>query len=213
MSQIIIGYTTEGTTDTRLLESIILRTFVNVGFECNTQVEVVTPVVYVKKDSGEDFIEQIFQCSKIAFENGVMAFCVHVDADAQNDDFVLENKIESEDGFSCKNLLAIIPVQMTEAWMLADKQLLKNEIGTDKTDAQLGINQNPETITDPKSTILNAIRIARQSIVKRRRKDLSIAELYQPVGQKIELKKLEILPSYMKFKESVREAFRKLHYL
>lgn len=37
--------------------------------------------------------------------------------------------------------------------------------------------------------------------VKPRRKDLSIAELYQPVGQKNELKKLEILPSYMKNEE------------
>jgi hypothetical protein len=32
--------------------------------------------------------------------------------------------------------------------MLADKQLLKNELGTQKTDSELGINKHPELFSD-----------------------------------------------------------------
>jgi hypothetical protein len=221
MSQITIGYTTEGTTDVRLLESIIQRTFEAVAFECAGQVEVITPIIYIPKIAGAGFANQVEQCCKDACDKGVLAFCVHVDADDTNDNNVFANKIEpafnniatvSEENL-CKNLVAVVPVQMTEAWMLADKLLLKEEIGTDKTDAELGINKMPETFSNPKGAITEAIRRARELLVKRRRSELSISELYQPIGQKISLEKLEALPSYLKFKDAVREAYRKLNYL
>ncbi|MFT5917918.1 MAG: hypothetical protein ACI81T_004435, partial [Bacteroidia bacterium] len=91
------------------------------------------------------------------------------------------------------------------------KDLLKQEIGTDKSDIELGIERFPEDIADPKQTISNAISIARKNITKRRRKDLSIADLYLPIGQNLELKKLESLPSYLDFKENIRIAFQYLN--
>ncbi len=220
MNRIIIGYSTEGSTDVRFLQSIIERTFVEVGFECSSQIEVMTPVVYIKKSKGDTFPNQILHSSKEAFENGVMAFCVHSDADAENDAVVFDkiNKAfdkvyTEEDKNICNNLIAIIPIQMSEAWMLADKQLLKDEIGTTLEDFQLLINKAPEAFTDPKTTIKEAIRIARKDFPKRRRGSLTIAELYQPIGQKIEIEKLNALSSYRKFKEGVRDAYRKLNYL
>ena len=102
---------------------------------------------------------------------------------------------------------------MLEAWTLADKELLKKEIGTTKSDNDLGINRYPEGIGDPKQTIKEAIRIAREDLTKRRRKDLTINELYLPIGQKIEIEKLDILPSFIKFKDSIRASFRTLNYL
>jgi hypothetical protein len=221
MSQIIIGLATEGTTDISLLESILQRTFVSVASECRTQIEVISPIIHIKKDYGLDFTSQTFNSSKKAFENGVMAFCVHVDADRNVDDDVFISKItpafdfiiQSADLSICRNLIAVVPVQMSESWMLADKQLLKDEIGTEKTDEELEINRNPENFANPKLAIENAIRISRQNLVKRRRHELKISELYQPIGQKIKLEKLETLPSYMKFKEAVRDAYRQLKYL
>jgi len=220
MSQIIIGYTSEGTTDVHFLSSIILRTFVEIGFECQKEIEVIEPIVHIKKENGLSFSEQMLKCSKQAHQNGVMAFCIHVDADSETHDDVLRSKIHptrelignSIDNV-CKNLVPIIPIQMTESWMLADKQLLKDEIGTEMGDNELGINRNPEEIADPKQVITDAIRLARAHIVKRRRKDLTITELYQPLGQKISLKTLSVLPSFENFKESVRAAYRTLNYL
>jgi hypothetical protein len=220
MSQIIIGYTVEGTTDIRFLSSIIERTFIDVAGECSRQIEVVTPITYIEKGKGNQFSDQILKCSKEAFEKGVMAFCVHVDADEDNDEDVFHTRIRPAisaiNGCTenvCGNLVPIIPVQMTESWMLADKQLLKEEIGTDMTDSQLGINRAPESIANPKDVINEAIRLAREPLAKRRRKNLTIAELYQPIGQKIPLEILERLLSYMKFKEAVRSAYQHLNYL
>ena len=100
---------------------------------------------------------------------------------------------------------------MMESWMLEDKDLLKNEIGTTKTDNELGINRSPESITDPKAVIEEAIRIARQEITRRRRKELRISDLYLPVGQKVSIDKLKELPSYRRFQEDIRQAYRELH--
>ena len=57
------------------------------------------------------------------------------------------------------------------------------------------------------------IRIARQSLTKRRRHDLSISELYLPVGQKIPLGTLYRLHSYQKFKKAIINAFKNFNYL
>ncbi len=217
--QIIIGFATEGATDERFLESVIQRSFEAVAFECSGQIEVL-PVQYIKKQSGE-FVEVVKGYARQAAERGVMVLCVHCDADDSTDASVFNHKINpafavvcnSEADHLCKILVAIVPVQMTEAWMLADKELLKSEIGTDKSDVELGIDRFPEAYGNPKECIENAVVTARQALPRRRRRDLTIDELYSPIGRKISLNRLKNLPSYLKFQDAVREAFRKLNYL
>ncbi len=97
--------------------------------------------------------------------------------------------------------------------MLADKELLKKEIGTKKTDNELGFGRMPEAIASPKEVIEKAIHIARADFTKRRRSDLTIADLYSPIGQSIDLDKLARLDSYQDFKNNIRDAFRKLKLL
>ncbi len=217
--QIIIGFTTEGATDVRFLESIIQRSFEAVAFECDGQIEVL-PIQKIEKKSGV-FVEVVKQYAEEAEKNGIMILCVHCDADDPTDTNTFNNKINpafsvvygTEGSKFCKTLVAIVPVMMTEAWMLSDKELLKAEIGTDKTDAELGIDRFAEVYNNPKERIEDAIRIARQGLPRRRRQDLAISELYSPIGQKISLDSLQILPSYRKFKDAVRNAFRELNYL
>lgn len=217
--QIIIGFTTEGSTDVKYLESIIQRTFEHVAFECHGQIEVL-PAQYLKKQNG-DFVELVKDYARKAEEMGVMVLCVHTDADDTTDIFSYNNKIipaftavnDIQGESICKNLVAIVPVRMTEAWMLSDKELLKAEIGTSKSNEELGIDRLPEDYNNPKQTIEDAIRIARQNLTKRRRHELVISELYSPIGQKVALSTLERLTSYQKFKEAVRAAYTKLNYL
>ncbi len=219
MSQLIIGFTTEGTTDTRFLESVIQRTFELIAFDCDQDVEVL-PLITISKNAGP-FVEQIMQGSEMAFDQGVMVLCVHTDADDNSDRAVFENKIlplmeemqnHKNDDF-CSNLVPVVPVHMSEAWMLADIELIKSEIGTDLRNFDLGLHRAPETIADPKYTIEEAIRIARQNLPKKRRNDLTIGELYQPIGQKLGLDTLERLPSFQKFYQAVRQAYRTIKYL
>jgi len=216
--QIIIGFTAEGATDVRFLESIIQRSFETVALECSEQIEVF-PVLLIEKQTG-DFIQVVKTCDREAEKQGVMVLCVHTDADDTTDANTFNFKINpaftavyNTNDDLCKNLVAIVPVQMTEAWMLSDKDLLKSEIGTAKSDEDLGIDKFPEVYSNPKRTLEVAIRIARQDLTKRRRRELTIAELYSPIGHKINLTTLENLPSYQKFKEAVRGAFRILNYL
>jgi len=218
-NQIIIGFSTEGSTDVRFLESVIQRSFEDVAFECNGQIEVL-PVQYIEKEKS-DFAEAVKSYAQEAEEKGITVLCIHTDADDATDTKTFNNKInpafiavsEVQGDHLCKNLVAIVPVQMTEAWMLSDKELLKAEIGTSKRDEELGIDRLPEVYNNPKQTIEDAIKIARQGLTRRRRHELTIKELYLPIGQQVSLNALENLPSYQKFKEAVRGAFRKLNYL
>lgn len=216
--QIIIGLTAEGTTDVRFLESVVQRSFEAVALECSEQIEVF-PVLYIEKQTG-DFVQVVKTYAREAEKRGVMVLCVHTDADDATDAKTFNSKIipaftavlNTNDDL-CKNLVAIVPIQMTEAWMLSDKNLIKFEIGTDKSDVELGIDKFPEVYSNPKQVLEDAIRIARQDLTKRRRRELTIAELYSPIGHKLALNSLENLPSYQKFKEAVRWAFRILNYL
>ncbi len=212
---------TEGNTDLRFLESIVKRTFEEIAFdECTGELEISVHLYTEKSDSG--FIDYVKKASKSCMEYYyIMVLCVHLDADSTTDDKVFANKIKpAQDALSeldeseyCRILTAIVPVQMTEAWMMADKELLKKEIGTSKSDEHLGIDKKPEAYSDPKKTIEDAIRTAREDLTKKRRRELKIDELYSLIGQKTSIEKLNQLPSYSKFKDAVRDAYKRLGYL
>jgi hypothetical protein len=216
--QIIIAFATEGNTDIRFLESIIKRTFEYIAFECSQEIEIYD-VHSLEKIPG-NIEKKALDYARKAMEAGAIILCFHADADSETDQKAFEDRINpafkailnvNED--VCKNLIAIVPIQMTEAWMLVDEELLKKELGTKKSAQELGINKKPETFANPKEIIENAITIARKEFSKRRRRELNISELYQPIGQKIKLEKLNNLSSYKKFKEAVRNVFKTLGYL
>ena len=159
--QVFIGFTTEGTTDVRFLRKIIERSFEEIAYECQGDVEPVVWPLEVKK-TDLSFSEYALKAAQQGVEEiGMMILCIHSDADDATNQNVLDNKIAparelikaQSDDTTCKILVPAIPVQMMESWMLADKDLLKNEIGTTKTDNELGINRSPESITDPKAVI------------------------------------------------------------
>jgi hypothetical protein len=221
IGQIFAGIITEGKTDNRFLESVTKRTFDVIGFECNGEIEIDVRFIPIEK-TGLDFKEIVIKSAKKGLEEfGIVVLCIHTDADDETDARAFQTKINpaidelnlKNDHEYCKTIVTIIPVQMIEAWMLADKNLFKREIGTDKSDNELGINRNPEIFADPKEVIKSAIRIAREDLTKRRRNDLTISELYLPLGQKISIQRLDTLPSFIKFKESIRNAFRALNYM
>lgn len=218
--QIFVGLTTEGTTDVRFLENVVKRTFEDVAFECTQDVEVYLYVVPSSK-IGKTFPQYVKDTSRLAMEKyGVMSLAVHTDADKNTYENRIANKIEParkelenlDENEYCKLLTPVIPVRMMEAWMLADKVLFKEEIGTNLSNAELGIDREPEMMADPKSIIEEALRIATNALPKRRNRP-TIAELYEVIGNSINTKSLMTLSSYRKFKEEVRQTFRALGYL
>lgn len=218
--QIFIGLITEGSTDIRFFESIVRRTFQDIALkECRPDIDIDLRILNTKK-IGLSFVEYVKQSAYEGVENfGMTILSVHVDADKVTYDERRRYNIEPAqqelnklgDDY-CKILTPVIPVRMMEAWMLADRELLKEEIGTIKSDNDLNINKDPESIADPKYTIEEAIRIAQSDLPKRRQR-LTISDLYAIMGDKIELAKLSALNSYQRFQEEVRNTYRELKYM
>lgn len=218
MSNILqIGFITEGSTDKRFLSNIIRKTFEHVVFDCNFDVEVYEPE-YLPKLSGS-FIEHIE--SQVTKHSYFHVICIHCDADSPTIDHVMQykikparKKIETLDK-ACKNLVAIIPVQMTEAWLMADFDLLKDKINSNKSNSELGLpsrfNQI-EKIANPKEAIIQAIRLSQENL-SRRRKRITIADLYSPISQELSIDSLNKLPSYESFAREVKIALSRLNYL
>lgn len=221
MPQIFAGLFAEGNTDVDFLQNIVQKTLQALAFECSGQLDIEVLPIKIDK-SGLDFCDQVLSASKKGLEDyGIQILCVHSDADSPSSINIYQNKIfpskhklaqQNQTDF-CKILVAIVPIQETESWMLADKALLKQEIGTNKSDNELGINKQPEEISNPKAVIANAIRIAREGLTQKRRRLLTINELYLPLGQSMDLTKLESLLSYQDFKNNIREAFIQLNLL
>ncbi len=218
--QLFIGIATEGPTDRRFLKSIIQRTFEDIAWnECIENIEISTYLLKTEKN-GLSFPEYVVQASHDGIcQYGIMTLAIHTDSDRDSYNERWNNKIEpaqkalDEKGEDyCKLLTPVIPVRMIEAWMLADRELLKSEIGTTKLDNDLGINRDPETIADPKHVIEEAIRIATEHLPKRRQR-LSISDLYAIIGDTVSLTELAKLDSYRKFQEVVRNTYRALNYM
>ena len=217
---ILAGLFTEGTTDVRFLSSVVERTLEDIAFDCTGDIETKLEIINISK-AGLSFNEQVLEASRVAVDKfGVLILFVHTDSDSVSDDLIFQSKIfpsqkilSEQDNNYCKNMVAIVPVQMTESWMIADKKILKEEIGVEKTDTELGIHLNPESITNPKELIEEIIRISKEDLSKRRRnKGLVISDLYQIIGQKLELSELEKLSSYLKFKNSLKDKLRELNF-
>ena len=221
MAQIFAGLFTEGPTDARFLEPIIKKALDQIAFECSGQIDIELTAIKIDK-SGLGFIEQVLDASKKGIDEfGMTILCVQTDADNRLLADTYRNKIlpaisalnnQNEDEY-CKILVAVIPIQETEAWMLADTDLLKREIGTNKTDVELRLHRPPETVANPKEVIANAIRIAREDLSQRRRRNLSIADIYGIIGETIALESLENLSSFQDFNRNLRDAFVKLNLL
>lgn len=218
--QIFIGLATERTTDIRFFESIVRRTFQEIALqECRPDIDIDIRRLNTKK-TGLSFTEYVKQASYDGVKDfGMMVLAIHADADKETYDGrkkynidPAQEELDKQGDDYCKILTPVIPVRMMEAWMLADKELLKSEIGTTKSDNDLKINRDPETIADPKAVIEEAIRIAQSDLPKRRQR-LTISDLYAIIGDKISINKLLSLDSYQKFQDEVRATYRTLNYM
>ncbi len=220
-AQIFIGIFAEGTTDLAFLEPVVEKTFNDILYrECQGVYDPIIEKIMITK-TGKSFIEQVEAASQQGFDEfGMMILCVHTDADAPSAADTYAHKITPmlhqltalDTSEYCKNIVPIIPIYETESWMLADKSLFKEQIGTDKSDADLGISGNPEHLNQPKEAIENAIRLALENYPKRRR-NLTIRDLYSPIGAALTVSELEPFSSFQDFKNHARTALRALNVL
>ncbi|MCB0186586.1 MAG: DUF4276 family protein, partial [Caldilineaceae bacterium] len=112
----------------------------------------------------------------------------------------------------CADVVPVIPIHMTEAWMLVDHEVLLDVIGTTMQPHQLPrlSAQQIEDIADPKARLVETMQTALASRPKRVRRQRSSSELYEPLGRRIALARLAQLPSYQRFVDDLRQALARL---
>jgi Domain of unknown function (DUF4276) len=212
-----IAFAGEGNTDKKLLPAIIKRTFEGLAFNCQQQIDILD-IDILDKVKG-DFNNEMATYARKAAELSANILCVHTDADAENSQKVLEHKINPAFAYLaglnqaeiCTNYFPVIPVYMSESWLFADLDLLKEQLYTELSNQKLGFVGNPEHFYDPKAIINNAISILKNED-RKRYKNLTINDLYQMIGQTIDLNKLELLSSYLAFKADAEQALKKLNF-
>lgn len=211
MSTLVLGLYAEGRTDERFLPNIIQRTAENVlARRGRTTTDVMVFSLNHSIDRRFDRrADRILEAARRTA--GYHALIVHADADHPQPDRALAERFEpgrqlvaehSRDTKDvCRDLVPLIPVQMTEAWMLADPEAFCRVVGTPLSPDSLGLPPRPhqvESEPSPKQRIQDAIEKALAHRPKRRRR-LRLGELYEPLAQQIRLERLDLVPAYQDF--------------
>ncbi len=217
MQQLFIGLIAEGTTDVRFLRNVIFRSIQELSWQCYSQIEIFDIREITAK--GDSFVDKMIDASKCAHQEGISLLCIHTDSDARTVDEVMQYKFAPflsaleylPDEDYCRHIVPTVPIQMIESWMLADKPLLKRLINAkNMSDIELGIEKAPESYSNPKNVIENAIRKSMVNQPKKKRDQLSIADLYEILGNKLCLDTLREIPSFVQFEKNVVCTFREL---
>ncbi len=216
MSEILtIGLHAEGTTDHKFYKPLIERTIKDIVLDYDGDIEIYS-IVEIPKTTGTSYKKDVLKAAITAYDSGLKCLILHCDADANTANNTMQHKIDPaleyvknhakpDSTKICTNLVPLIPVYMTEAWMLSDLELLKEEIDAIHiSNADLGFTKKPEQYSDPKNIIISAMRIAVQSKAKHRRK-ADITELYTTLANKIPLDKLRLLQSYQDFYSALKK--------
>ena len=130
MKQIIFGIYAEGPTDYRFFLTLIERYLTHFCYSNEIDTDILPAVpIRSREDFPVGFIEKLKRVEKDNVgDSGLHYVFVHNDADAPNLDQVLEYKWRPwlDECTNEENWLAVIPIKMTESWMLADIEALKS---------------------------------------------------------------------------------------
>lgn len=217
MTTLVTALYAEGPTDQRFLPLIIQRTVVQILTQRGyTTVDVLEPMPVSPSNRGKRDLAILEVARQV---HGYHLLFVHADADAPSSVSALQHRImpgvalvhsAHQCGEAvCIDLVPVVPVQMTEAWMLVDSKALLDIMGSSLLPPQLGIPTKPhhvEQIADPKQHLTSIFAEALANRTRRVRRRRTIAELYEPLARAIDLAALEQTPSYRQFVENLTKA-------
>ncbi len=217
MKNLALALYTEGVTDQHFLPDVIRRTSRRIldQFSQNTiRVQPVDTIEFSKIGLGQS--ECIFYAAHKASKYHLLI--IHCDADHPTPEKALRERfrpgyelVQKTSEHLCKSLVPIIPVQMTEAWMLAaDHDLLREVIGTSIRARDLGLVnrvRQVESDPDPKQTLKQIMHRA-YAERSRRHREVDLSSLYAPLGRRISLDRLSNVPSYKRFVDDLTATLR-----
>jgi len=223
MRDVRVALVCEGPQDVRFLSGIIKRTVEDILQQSPRPIDV-ADVEIIPRKKGSSQVENIINAAKESLGRTILI--VHVDADSDTVKDAIEQRIQPgieaveamDDQEVCKDIVPLVPRRMIENWILADKNQLKENIGTDKEDQALGCDyplRSVENIATPKRKIEEVIQNAldNQPRRRRRRQRIKREDLYEPKGQDIDLEILATISSYKGFKDKLEAKLTALNYL
>jgi hypothetical protein len=100
--------------------------------------------------------------------------------------------------------------------MLVDYNALCEEIGTDAEATDLGLPataRQVEAIPDAKEKLKEVIRIATANRPRRRRRAISLGELYEPLAKRLDIELLKQVPAFQVFVTDLTATLKQLNLL
>ncbi len=212
LKNLLTAYSGEGATDRAFLGNIIFRTLERLVLESDHHIDIEIPTWYgIAKGL------TIASVALKAGKNGMQLLFAHADTDSKDYDKAFAERFKpamdqlAAQSEYCPIVVPVLVMQETEAWMLADIDVLLKELGGRLKKQDLQLSPNPESYANPKKQLDIIIRKANAN----QRRDFGIkkANLYLPLSNNISLKKLDRLLSYQKFVTATRVALVQIGYL
>ncbi|MFW6116782.1 MAG: DUF4276 family protein [bacterium] len=222
MRQLTLAIYCEGPTDERFLPIIIQRTgdrIMRKNENALKPVEVLEPLPLRPHSEAQDPAQRILSVARQA--RGYHALIIHSDADSSTREDALEQRyipgehlVEQNQNGVCKNMLPIIPVRMTEAWMMADFDTFQDVVGTDLPFDKLGFpntTHQVESVEDPKHQLRLALK--RVFSARRRRKKVRLGQYYESLARRIKLEELGKVPAFQEFITDFTDTLKSLRFI
>lgn len=204
MKQIIFGIYAEGPTDYRFFTTLLERYLTYFCYANELGVDILPPIpIRGREDFPPSFVDKLKRIEQeYVGEKGLPYVFVHNDADSPSLSQVLDFKWKPwlDECENAESWLAIIPIKMTESWMLVDVEALKATfiISAENIRQVIG-NSNPESISDPKGKLGEIIR---------RGKQRRTTNFEENLAKRIRFELLEQLSSFQFFKSQVEERLK-----
>lgn len=173
----------------------------------------------IEKKNG-DLGTCILQASKDVGE--CRALLVHSDADnlgyweAREDRFTPGyTLVQNYSGWSCQNLVPVIPVREIEAWMLADFEALSAVLGISLERREFNLSPHiaaVEGLADPKR-MLNDIARYVNADRSHRCQPVDLTTKFEPLARQVDLFKLFEVPAYREFVRELTQTLEALHFI
>jgi hypothetical protein len=216
VSVLVLALFAEGATDNRFLPVVIQRSTQKlIATRGRDTTDVLEPLIVSVSTEIRGGDERILDAARQT--EGYHALIIHADADHPTRDRALTERFQpglllvQEEDIN-HHLVPLIPIRMTEAWVLADPEALLKVIGTRMTINDLGLPSHPHQIEsdpDPKQT-LNGV-IQRATAQRGRRRKLEAADIFAPMARTISLERLQGVPAYQQFVDDITQALVALH--
>jgi hypothetical protein len=217
-----LGFYGEGNTDDRFLPSIVERTVRNIlGVRGRYEVDVSEPFIVPRKpvDNRSAGDERILQAARDTI--GYDALIIHLDADAPDAKRTRTHRFEpavrrvtETQENVCRRLVPIIPVRMSEAWMIADWETLVDLLNPTlkleelRMTKDIALPRKPhesESNVDPKETLTQIIAFS-QSHRRRASREVNMQNIQTQLGRSVRLDVLEKVPAYRQFAYDMTQA-------